>query len=177
MRVRISPDLRFCCWLRRSCIDGSHRGTTATRRRRGVTTEYCVPPLSRRRSARSAEDREVLVRFQGVARRCIASVAQLAECSVLTREVAGANPAGGTHVRTRPLGAALSCQGRPDGFESRRPLHRPRSTKVVPWSRKPLGSVRFRPRARMSCSSNRQETGFSIRQHGFDARTRYDSVF
>jgi hypothetical protein len=50
-------------------------------------------------------------------------------------------------LRTKPLGAALSCQGRPDGFESRRPLHRPRSTKVVQRSRKSPASVRFRPGA------------------------------
>lgn len=70
-----------------------------------------------------------------------------AEQPVLTRQCVGSSPTGGT-TRTRPLGAALRCQRRSGGFESRRPLERPCSTKVVRRSRKPRASVRFRPRAR-----------------------------
>lgn len=79
MGVRLSqPELRPAAAHvnRRFPEHSAHSETTATRCRRGVTTEYdddeahqrLVMPLLRRWSARSAENREVLVRFQGVAR-------------------------------------------------------------------------------------------------------------
>jgi hypothetical protein len=99
-------------------------------------------------------------------------------------------------MRTRPLGAALRCHRRSGGFESRRPLQRPRSTKVVQLPRKRLASVRFRPRALATLSSNGSgseitnlrmvvrvhpesrcwaviwdQIGFQVRSAGFDSST------
>jgi hypothetical protein len=172
-------------------------------------------PLLRSWSARSAEDREVLVRFQGVARHargvrgrdasplhCLRSSTQstwlLRSLDLLAQDAVGSSPTGGT-MRTRPLGAALRCQRRSGGFESRRPLQRPRSTKVVQLPRKRLASVRFRPRARYTTptpSSNGSgseitnlrmvvrvhsesrswaviwdQIGFQVRSAGFDSST------
>lgn len=108
--------------------------------RRGVTSEYdhealSTPrkmPLLRSWSARSAEAREVLVRFQRVAR---CGRGRSVRHFVASKDQAGSNPV----VRSMP---AVNRAGTS-----------PRSTKVVQQSRTLRASVRFRPRALRARSS------------------------
>jgi hypothetical protein len=133
-------------------------------------------PLLRRRSARSVEAREVLVRFQGVARssrgvsfdmtlrRCIASVAPMQSSRFLPGSVLVQVQPGARAIRQRGRGrSARHFVANEDQAGSNpvvRSSERPRSTTVVWRSRKPPASVRFRPRARRRRCSRSEGSRF-----------------
>jgi hypothetical protein len=112
-------------------------------------------PLWRRWSARLAEAQEVLVRFQGVARRAgrrmrrrcgIASVARMQSSRFLPGSVlVQVQPE--ARVRARPTGEAAAFQAVPGGFDSHRPLDARAVQRLNAGPTRRRSLVRSQPRA------------------------------
>ena len=132
-------------------------------------------PLWRRWSARLAEAQEVLVRFQGVARRAgrrmrrrcgIASVARMQSSRFLPGSVlVQVQPE--ARSRVRPTGEAAVFQAVPGEFDSHRPLDARAVQRLNAGPTRRRSLVRSQPcvPTNTSCSSRGKEPGFSFREN------------